>query len=131
MNSSEGRNLAKSLQLGFPVINLTTHAAFHTAFANDVDYVNAFAQLVIAYGRPGDVLLAISTSGNSLNILRAVTAAKALRLHTIGLTGRDGGKLAADVDCCIRVPEIEAFRIQEVHLPIYHMICLELEEMFF
>ena len=126
-----GRDLADSLQCGFPVINLTTHTALHTAFANDADYTNVFAQLTVAYGKPGDILFAISTSGNSPNVLRAITAARATGLHTIGLTGRDGGQLSSCVDYKLVVPETETYRIQELHLPIYHMICLELEEAFF
>ncbi len=126
-----GADLAASLQGGLPVINLCTHMALHTAFANDRDYTDVFAQLTVAYGRPGDVLLAFSSSGNSANVLRAVTAATALGLSTVGLSGRDGGLLCRRVGRCIVVPEMDTYRIQEIHLPIYHMLCLELEERFF
>lgn len=123
-----GAELAASLQCGLPVINLCTHIALHTAFANDCDYQNVFAQLTVAYGRPGDVLLGISTSGNSPNVIRAVTSASALGLYTIGLTGGSGGMLRTRTDVCITVPETDTYRIQELHLPIYHMLCLELED---
>lgn len=126
-----GRSLADSLQCGLPVLNLASHTAFSTAFSNDLDFVNAFAQLTTIYGRPGDILLAISTSGNSENVLRAVVAAKAMGLYTIGLSGGSGGRLHALTDQCIIVPESETYKIQELHLPIYHMMCLELEEIFF
>lgn len=126
-----GAELAAALQCGLPVINLCTHTALHTAFANDCDYKNVFAQLIMAYGKPGDVLLGISTSGNASNVIRAVTAASALGLHTIGLTGQNGGALRTSVDVCITVPETETYRAQELHLPIYHLLCLELEERIF
>lgn len=126
-----GAELADSLQGSLPVINLCTHTALHTAFANDCDYRNVFAQLTLAYGRPGDVLLAISTSGNSANVLRAVTAASALGLYSVGLSGRDGGSLKGCTDYCIVVPETDTYRIQEVHLPLYHLLCLEIEARLF
>ena len=126
-----GRSLADSLQRGLPVLNLAAHTAFSTAFSNDLDFINVFAQLTTVYGKPGDVLLAISTSGNSENVLRAVVAAKVMGLHTIGLSGSSGGRLRALTDPCIVAPESETYKIQELHLPIYHMICLELEELFF
>ncbi len=128
---AHGAELANSLQSGLPVINLCTHTALHTAFANDCDYRNVFAQLTLAYGKPGDILLAISTSGNSANVLCAITAASAIGLHTIGLSGRDGGTMRTSTDYCIVVPEAETYRIQEIHLPIYHLLCLELEARLF
>lgn len=131
IDPENGAELAASLQCNLPVINLNTHTALHSAFANDLDYTNVLAQLTLAYGKPGDVLLAISTSGNSKNLLQAVTVAQALGVHTVGLSGRDGGKLRERAEICIVVPQQETYRIQEVHLPIYHMLCLELEERFF
>lgn len=127
----QGIELADSLQNGLPVINLCTHTALHTAFANDCDYENIFAQLTLVYGKPGDVLLAISTSGNSVNVLRAVTAASALGVYTIGLSGRDGGALLKRADYCVVAPGAETYCIQEIHLPVYHMLCLELEARLF
>lgn len=131
IDPENGAELAASLQGSLPVINLNTHNALHTAFANDLDYTNVLAQLTLAYGKPGDVLLAISTSGNSKNLLRAVTVAQALGVYTVGISGRDGGKLRNRAETCIVVPQQETYRIQEVHLPIYHMLCLELEERLF
>ena len=98
---------------------------------NDVDPLLGFAQQINGYGKAGDVFLGISTSGNSKNILYACTIAKAKGLKVIGLTGKDGGKLRKMSDVTIVVPESETFKIQELHLPIYHCLCLMLEEYFF
>ena len=84
-----------------------------------------FAQQVYGYGRKGDVFLGITTSGNSKNILYAAAVAKAAGLKVIGLTGRDGGRLKEMADACIVVPEQETFKIQELHLPVYHALCLQ------
>ncbi len=126
-----GRELAGKLQGALPAMALTGHAALSTAYLNDVDGLLTFAQQVYGYGAKGDVLLGISTSGNSKNILYAVTAAKARGMKTIGLTGRDGGALGRMADAAVIVPEQETYRIQELHLPIYHALCLMLEERFF
>ena len=126
-----GAEIADSLQCGLPVINLCAHTALHTAFANDCDYRSVFAQLTLAYGKPGDILLAVSTSGNSANVLRAVTTASALGIYSIGLSGRDGGALKVCADHCIVAPETDTYRIQEIHLPIYHLLCLEIEARLF
>lgn len=126
-----GSVFSDSLQMGLPVINLTTHTALQTAFANDCDYTSVFAQLVLAYGREGDVLMGISTSGNSENVLRAVAVAKARGIMTIGLTGNTGGKLRQMADISICVPENCTYRVQELHLPIYHAICLAVEDAFY
>jgi D-sedoheptulose 7-phosphate isomerase len=98
---------------------------------NDCDPLLCFAQQVNGYGTAGDVFLGISTSGNSKNILYAATVAKAKGLKVIGLTGEKDSKLAAMSDVCIRAPQAETFKIQELHLPIYHCLCLMLEERFF
>ena len=90
-----------------------------------------FAQQIVGYGRPGDVFLGISTSGNSKNIMRAAAVAKAMGLKVISLTGRDGGRIRGLSDCAIIVPEQETYKIQELHLPVYHALCLMLEETFF
>lgn len=120
-----------SLQRGLPVIALHEHAAFSTAFVNDVEPQLVFAQQVLVFGHAPDVLLGISTSGNSANILAAVKTARGLGLPVIGLTGRDGGRLAAMADICIRVPATETYRVQEYHQPIYHAICAQVEQYFF
>lgn len=126
-----GEELARSLQGGLMAIALTGHAGLSTAFANDVNGDMTFAQQVCGYGRAGDVFLAISTSGNSRNIDYAVTTAKAKGISVIGLTGKNGGILGKRADVAIIVPESETFKIQELHLPVYHALCLMLEEHFF
>ena len=130
-DSSHGRTLADSLQGSLTAISLTGHPSLSTAFLNDVDGEMAYAQQLYGYGRKGDVFLAISTSGNAKNIDYAVTVAKAKNILTIGLTGKDGGRLAQRADVAIIVPEHETYKIQELHLPIYHALCLMLEERFF
>lgn len=126
-----GRALADKLQEGLPAIALSGHPALSTAFLNDVDGDMIYAQQVWGYGTEGDVLLGISTSGNAKNIDYAVTAARAKGMKVIGLTGRDGGRLGARADAAVIVPEQETYRIQELHLPVYHALCLMLEERFF
>lgn len=130
-DSEHGANLARSLQKSLRAIALDGHPGLSTAFANDVDADMIFAQQVCGYGDRGDVFLGISTSGNSKNVDYAVTVAKAKGLSVIGLTGKDGGKLGKRADVAIIVPEPETFKIQELHLPIYHALCLMLEEGFF
>lgn len=126
-----GAELAEKLQGALPAIALVDHVALSTAYLNDVDPLLGFAQQINGYGVEGDVFLAISTSGNSKNILYACTIAKAKGLKVVGLTGKDGGKLKDMSDVSIIVPEKETFKIQELHLPIYHCLCLMLEEKFF
>jgi len=127
----EGAYLADRLQGALPAISLVSHTALMTAYANDVAPDMVFAQQVYGYGRPGDVLVGITTSGNSANVVRAVQVAKARGLAAVGLTGRTGGKLAALCDVTIRVPYDATPDVQERHLPIYHTICIMLEEDFF
>lgn len=127
----EGDYLADHLQGALPAISLVSHSALITAFSNDVSAETVFAQQVYGYGRPEDVLLAISTSGNSANVVRAVQVAKVMGLKTIGLTGRKGGKLAGLCDVNIIVPRELTHEIQELHLPVYHALCISLEEAFF
>ena len=103
----------------------------NSAFCNDVDPDLTYAQLVNALGKKGDVLMGISTSGNAKNVSYAVKCAKALGITTIGLTGKTGGKLKELCDIVIVAPEDETFKIQELHLPIYHAICAQVEENFF
>jgi len=126
-----GEKLASNLQGALPALPLSQFTALLTAFSNDCAAEYAYAQLVWALGEAGDTLLCISTSGNSVNILNAAATAKGKLLHTIGLTGQSGGKLKAIVEHCICVPEAETYRVQELHLPIYHALCIELEERFF
>lgn len=126
-----GKILAEHLQGALPAIALSGHPALSTAYINDCEPQLAFAQQVNGFGNKGDVLLGISTSGNSQNVLFAALTAKAKGLKVIGLTGIKGNKLSALTDVCICVPDTETYRIQELHLPIYHCLCLMLEEEFF
>lgn len=130
-DQERGEALAGKLQQGLPAIALTGHSGLTTAFSNDVDPGMAFAQQVIGYGREGDVFLGITTSGNSENVVLAAVAARAKGMKVIGLAGRDGGQMKAKADVCIVAPEQETYKIQELHLPIYHALCLMLEEHFF
>jgi len=123
--------LISSLQPGLPAIALSGHASLNTACINDIDGNITFAQQVYGYGKEEDILLGISTSGNSKNVLYACAVAKAKKLKIIGLTGKDGGKLKEYADICICVPETETYKIQELHLPVYHVICMMLEDYFF
>ncbi len=126
-----GKVLAEDLQGALPAICLTGHSALSTAFMNDSNADLIFAQQVNGYGKPGDVYLGISTSGNSKNVLYAAITAKSKGLKVIGLTGAKENKLTTFADVCIRVPELETYKIQELHLPVYHCLCLMLEEKFF
>ena len=126
-----GEALAKNLQGGLPAIALTAHTSLNTAFANDRDPVMIYAQQVNGYGKPGDVFLGISTSGNAENVMYAAVTAKAKGMKVLALTGKDGGKLAKVADVSIIVPEKETYKIQELHLPIYHVLCLMLEDYFY
>lgn len=123
--------LAKHLQPALPVIPLANLTGIFTAFSNDCEFDWSFAQLVYGLGQPGDCLLAISTSGNSKNIINAVKIAKVRKMSVIGLSGASGGGLKKLSDVCICAPETETFKIQELHLPIYHCLCLMLENHFF
>lgn len=126
-----GSVLAENLQGALPAICLTGHSSLTTAFMNDSSPELIFAQQVNGYGRVGDVFWGISTSGNSSNVCYAAVTAKANGLKVISLTGKKESKLSAMSDCCIRVPEIETYKIQELHLPVYHCLCMMLEEHFF
>ena len=126
-----GKELSEKLQGGLPAIALVDHAALSTAFANDVDGMLSYAQQVNGYGKPGDVFLGISTSGNAENVMYAAVTAKAKGMQVVGLTGKDGGKLAGIADAAGIVPEMETYKIQELHLPVYHALCLMLEHRFY
>lgn len=126
-----GDAFADKLQGALPAIPLGNFTALNTAYLNDVDGEYAYAQLVLGLGKPGDVLLGISTSGNAKNVGHALRAARALGLRTLGLTGESGGAMRDLCDVCIHAPATETFRIQEFHLPVYHCLCLMLEEEFF
>ncbi len=120
-----------NLQGSLPAINFTENSAILSAFANDVDPDMVYAQLALGYTKPHDVLIGITTSGNSKNVINACLVAKAKGAFILGLTGRNGGKLKSVSDVAIVVPETETFKIQELHLPIYHCICAAVEEAFY
>lgn len=126
-----GSELAKNLEQSLMAIPLVAHEALTTAYINDVDGLGVFAQQLFGYGRPGDIFLGISTSGNSKNIMNATVVARALNIKVVGLTGMTGGELATVADVVVKVPEEETYMIQELHLPIYHCWCLMLEDRFF
>lgn len=131
IDSELGTILAKHLQGALPAISLTGHSSLTTAFMNDSNPELIFAQQVNGYGKANDIFLGISTSGNSRNVLFAAVAAKAKGLKVIGLTGQKPCKLAQLADVCIQVPETDTYKIQELHLPVYHCLCMMLEDHFF
>ena len=126
-----GPELSQELHGGLPALSLPSMIGFHTAFNNDDKPEYAFAQQVVAFGQPGDVLMGISTSGNSKNIIKAAEAARALGLKVLSLTGQDGGGLATLADIAIKAPATEVARVQELHLPIYHSLCQMVEDTLF
>ena len=126
-----GNVLANNLQGALPAIALDGHPALTTAYMNDCEPLLCFAQQVNGFGKPEDVFLGISTSGNSKNILYAATVAKAKGMKVIGLTGAKDSKLMKYADVCVKATNTETYMIQELHLPIYHCWCLMLEDRFF
>lgn len=126
-----GDNLGDSLQMPLRAIALVCESGLNTAFVNDVNPHYVFAQQVLGYGDKDDILMAISTSGNSRNVVYAAEVAKALGLTVVALTGQGGGKLRQLSDICIAVPETETFKVQELHLPVYHVLCLAVENELF
>ena len=130
-NEELGNVLAQNLQGALPAIALDGHPALSTAYMNDCEPLLCFAQQVNGYGKEGDVFLGISTSGNSKNVLYAAVTARAKGMKIIGLTGAKNSKLEQMSDVCIKVPQTETYMIQELHLPVYHCLCLMLENEFF
>lgn len=131
IDSERGEKLAKTLQRPLTAISLCGHVGLSTAFMNDCSSEMVFAQQVLGYAADGDSFLGISTSGNSANVVYAALTAKALGLKVISLTGAAASRLSDLSDVCVRVPETETFKVQELHLPVYHAICLALEDDFF
>ena len=123
--------LLSKLQGGLAAIAIPSITALNSAFCNDVDPELVYAQPIMSLAGKNDLLIGISTSGNSKNVFGAVKVAKALGIKVIGLTGKKGGKLKETADICICAPETETFKIQELHLPIYHYLCAAVEEHFF
>jgi D-sedoheptulose 7-phosphate isomerase len=131
VSSERGEYLASKLQQALPAISLTAHQALITAVANDTDADLIFAQQVMGYGSKGDVLIAISTSGNARNVLDAIITARAGGLTVIGITGESGGKMKPLCDILINVPESRTAYVQELMLPVFHALCLMVEDHFF
>jgi len=131
VDPSRGAYLAEKLQTGLPAISLNAHTALITAVANDIDAALIFAQQVAAYGREEDILIALTTSGNSRNVVDAAITAKAMGMTVVGMTGEGGGKLKEFSDILIAVPARRTAEVQEYHLPVYHAICKAVEEAFF
>lgn len=130
-NEELGEVLAENLQGALPAIALDGHVALSTAYMNDCEPLLCFAQQVSGYGKKEDVFFGISTSGNSKNILYAAITARAKGMKVIGMTGEKNSELEKISDVCIKVPETETYMVQELHLPVYHCLCLMLEEEFF
>lgn len=130
-NKELGEVLAEKLQGALPAIALDGHTALSTAYMNDCEPLLCFAQQVSGFGKKEDVFFGISTSGNSKNILYAAITARAKGMKVIGMTGARNSELEKMSDVCIKVPETETYMVQELHLPVYHCLCLMLEEEFF
>ena len=126
-----GMYLAGKLQQALPAILLTAHSALITAVANDTDASLIFAQQVMGYGNEGDVIIGISSSGNSQNVFDALISSKAKKMTVIGLTGETGGKIKSFCDILINVSGKRTAFIQELHLPVYHTLCMMVEDYFF
>ena len=127
LSPETGKMLAEKLQQGLPAISLTVHSALITAIANDIGGEVIYAQQITGYGNPGDVLIGLSTSGNSQNVIDAMIVARAKGLITIGMTGETGGKMKEWSDILLNVPERRTAYVQELHLPVYHAICMIVE----
>lgn len=127
----KGKGIIEMLEMGLPAISLVSTVGLGTAYLNDIGATGVYAQQVLGYGNSEDIFLGISTSGNSENIIVAAIVAKAKGLTVISLTSHGGGALKKYSDICIEVPESETYKIQELHLPIYHCLCLMLERYFF
>ena len=123
--------IKKHLQGALPAISLPSQVAVLSAYINDVEPEMMYAQLVYGYGRKEDLLIGLSTSGNSKNVVNAVKVANALGMKTLSLTGENGGALARISNVTVKVPETETYKVQEYHLPVYHYLCLKAEEHFF
>ncbi|MGZ4985849.1 MAG: D-sedoheptulose-7-phosphate isomerase [Chthoniobacterales bacterium] len=126
-----GSEIAGKLQSALPAVSLVSQTSLISAVANDTSAEMVFAQQVYGLGKPGDVLLAITTSGNSRNVVNAIAVAKTFGVKSIALTGRSGGAVAPMADVAIKVPADRVVEIQELHLPVYHWFCIATEEKFF
>jgi D-sedoheptulose 7-phosphate isomerase len=131
LSPEHGKMLAEKLQQGLPAISLTVHQSLITAIANDIHGDVIYAQQVVGWGNPGDILIGLSTSGNSKNVIDAMIVAKAKGMITIGMTGETGGKMKDWCNILINVPETRTAYVQELHLPVYHAICMIIEKEIF
>lgn len=131
VDQERGEYIYKNLQGALPAISLVNQSALITAYLNDVEGDMIFAQQVWGYGEKGDVLIALSTSGNSKNVINAIVVAKALEMKVIGLTGENGGQMKAMCDVTLKVPTSKTYQVQQYHLPIYHLLCAMIEEEIF
>lgn len=131
LSPEKGKMLAEKLQQGLPAISLTVHQSLITAIANDISGEVIYAQQVVGWGNIGDVLIGLSTSGNSQNVIDAMIVARAKGLKTIGMTGETGGKMREWSDVLINVPQRRTAYVQELHLPVYHALCMIVEIEFF
>lgn len=127
LSPETGKMLAEKLQQGLPAISLTVHQSLITAIANDISGEVIYAQQVVGWGNKGDVLIGLSTSGNSQNVIDAMIVARAKGLKTIGMTGETGGKMRDWSDVLINVPQRRTAYVQELHLPVYHALCMLVE----
>jgi len=121
-------DILSKLQRGIPAISLPAQSAVISAYANDVDPELVYAQLVFGYGKKQDMLIGLSTSGNSKNVVAAAKVARAMGIKTLALTGARDSRLSELCDVTVKAPEIETFKIQELHLPIYHYLCAYVEK---
>ncbi len=129
--SPDSADLTSNLQCALPAISLCGHSALMTAYSNDVKPELIFAQQVFGFGKKGDCLLALSTSGNSVNVVNAVRTSKNLGITTLAITGENESRLSELCDVCIRLPSTETYIVQEYTLPVYHALCAMLEYTFF
>lgn len=125
------KELRNKLQGTLEAISLPSQCAVLTAFINDVDPEMMYAQLVYGYAKENDLLICLSTSGNSKNVVNAAKVAKCLGIKTLSLTGQNESELSHICDVTVNVPETETFKIQELHLPVYHYLCMEIEKKYF
>lgn len=121
-------DILSKLQRGIPAISLPSQSAVISAYANDVDPELVYAQLVFGYGKKQDMLIGLSTSGNSKNVVAAAKVARAMGIKTLALTGARDSRLSELCDVTVKAPEIETFKVQELHLPIYHYLCAYVEK---
>lgn len=124
-------HLRKGLQGALPAISLPSQSAILSAFINDVEPDMMYAQLVYGYARENDLVIGLSTSGNSKNVVNAMEVAKCVGAKTLAMTGGKKSMLSNLCDITIKVPEVETYKVQELHLPVYHFICAEVEKIMF